>query len=468
MTDIHAQLAKAVGDTNLFAGDAIEDRYRTDLSGILRAEPGFVVRPRTVQEVAAILRAANAEGIAVTTQGGRTGTVKGAVPDKGAIVLSLERMSAIEELDPLSMTITVEAGATLQAVHEAAEAAGFLLPLDLGSRGSATVGGVISTNAGGLRAVRWGVARDMVLGLEAVLADGRIVTGLKKTLKDNAGYDWKHLMIGSEGTLGVVTRATLRLRPIPRTTMTALIATDGFDKVVALLRDLDIDLGGQLSSFEVMWQDFYQMITEANRAKRAPPMPASYPFYVLIEAMGGDPVGDPARFEAALAAAIERGQASDVVIAQSGRERDALWAVREDLMEPMRKLWPMFAFDVSVALGDMAATAERAITAIRGEYPNALILTYGHAGDGNLHFVVGVGDGSPAAEHRVDLAVYSAVAQAGGSISAEHGVGLTKRDYLGFSRTPDEIALMRILKAALDPGNILNPGKILPPSSSLQ
>jgi FAD/FMN-containing dehydrogenase len=468
MTDIHAQLTKAVGDANLFAGNAIEERYRTDLGGILRAEPGFVVRPCNVQEVAAILRAANAEGIAVTTQGGRTGTVKGAVPDKGAIVLSLERMRAIEELDPLSMTITVQAGATLQAVHEAAEAAGFLLPLDLGSRGTATVGGVISTNAGGLRAVRWGVARDMVLGLEAVLADGRIVTGLKKTLKDNAGYDWKHLMIGSEGTLGVVTRATLRLRPMPRTTMTALIAVNGFDKVVALLRDLDVDLGGQLSSFEVMWQDFYKVITEANRAKRAAPMPASFPFYVLIEAMGGDPVGDPARFEAALAAAIERGRAADVVIAQSGRERDELWAVREDLMEPMRSLWPMFAFDVSVALGDMGVTAERAIGAIRGEYPNALILTYGHAGDGNLHFVVGVGDGSPAAEHRVDLAVYQAVARAGGSISAEHGIGLTKRAYLGFSRTPDEIALMRMLKTALDPRNILNPGKILLPASALQ
>jgi FAD/FMN-containing dehydrogenase len=330
------------------------------------------------------------------------------------------------------------------------------------------VGGVISTNAGGLRAVRWGVARDMVLGLEAVLADGRVVTGLTKTLKDNAGYDWKHLMIGSEGTLGVVTRATLRLRPMPRSTMTALLGTDDFEKIVGLLRDLDADLGGQLTSFEVMWQDFYTMITEANRAKRAPPMPASHHFYVLVEAMGGDPAGDPARFEAALAAAIARGQAADAVIAQSGRERDALWAVREDLMEPMRKLWPMFAFDVSVALGDMAVTAERAIAAIRGEFPAARILTYGHAGDGNLHFVVGVGDNSPAAEHRVDLAVYRAVAEVGGSISAEHGVGLTKRGYLGFSRSADEIALMRILKAALDPGNILNPGKILPPASALQ
>jgi len=459
--DLAEKLAATVGSANLFTGDAIEARYRGDISGRTQSDPGYVVRPRNAAEVAEILRTANAAGIGVTPQGGRTGTVKGAVPDAGAIVLSLERMAAIEELDPLSMTITVEAGATLQAVHEAVEAAGLLLPLDIGARGSATIGGVISTNAGGVRAVRWGVARDMVLGVEAVLADGTIVTGLKKTLKDNAGYDWKHLMIGSEGTLGVVTRATLRLRPMPRTTMTALIAADDFTKIVTLLRDLDADLGGQLTSFEVMWRDFYALITAANRAKRAPPFPASYPFYVLIEAMGGDPAADPARFEKALEAATERGQAIDVIIAQSGRERADLWAVREDLSDAMRPLWPLFAFDVSVALGDMAAAAARATANVRAEFPNATLLTYGHAGDGNLHFVIGVGDGSKQAEHRVDMAVYRAIQQAGGSISAEHGIGLEKIEFLGLTRSASEIALMRLLKNALDPKNTLNPGKIL-------
>ena len=468
MTNFAEKLAATVGIANLFTGDAIEARYRSDISGRSVSDPGYVVRPRNAAEVAAILRAANEAGIGVTTQGGRTGTVKGAVPDAGAIVISLERMAAIEELDPLSMTITVEAGATLQAVHEAVEAVGLLLPLDIGARGSATIGGVISTNAGGVRAVRWGVARDMVLGVEAVLADGTIVTGLKKTLKDNAGYDWKHLMIGSEGTLGVVTRATLRLRPMPRTTMTALIAADDFTKVVTLLRDLDADLGGQLTSFEVMWQDFYELITSANRAKRAPPFPANYPFYVLVEAMGGDPQADPARFEKALEAATERGQAVDIIIAQSGRERADLWAIREDLSDPMRPLWPLFAFDVSVALGDMAATAARATANVRAEFPNATLLTYGHAGDGNLHFVIGVGDGSKEAEHRVDMAVYRAIQEVGGSISAEHGIGLAKLEFLGITRSESEIALMRLLKKALDPKNTLNPGKILPRQDGLQ
>ena len=370
-------------------------------------------------------------------------------------------MSRIEELDAASMTMTVEAGATLQAVQEAAAQAGFLIPLDLGSRGSATIGGVISTNAGGLRAVRWGVAREMVLGVEAVLADGTVADGLKKMLKDNAGYDWKHLMIGSEGTLGIVTRATLRLRPQPCTTMTALLAIADFADIYVLLRDLDRDLGGQLTSFEVMWQNLYAAVVEANRAKRAAPLPSSYPLYVLVEAMGGDPEGDPARFETVLAGALERRQALDAVIAQSERERADLWAVREDIGGPMQANAPMFAFDVSVGLSDMPATVRRTTEAVVANYPDALIFTYGHAGDGNLHFVIGVGDGSQDAEHRIDVAVYGAVQAARGSISAEHGVGVGKRDYLHFSRRPGELHLMRTLKRALDPANILNPGKVI-------
>jgi FAD/FMN-containing dehydrogenase len=462
MTDIHTALSAAVGASQVFAADDIDHRYRTDLGGRISTDPAFLVRPRTTAEVSAILRIAHAEAMPVVTQGGRTGTVQGALAEAGSIVLSLERMNTVEELDPLSMTLTIEAGATLQAAHEAAEAAGLFLPLDLGSRGTATIGGVISTNAGGVRAIRWGLARDMVLGLEAVLADGTIVTGLKKTIKDNAGYDWKHLLIGSEGTLGVVTRATLRLRPMPRTTLTALIATDDFAKVFELLRDLDLDLGGQLTSFEVMWGHFYRVITEGNRAKRPPPMAAGHPFYVLVEAMGGDVENDPEQFQAALAAALDRGQATDVVIAQSGRERDDLWAVREDLGEVMGTMWPMFAFDVSCALSDMPATAECVTAALLAEYPDAQILTYGHAGDGNLHIVVGVGDGGKEAEHRVDMAIYNAIQAVGGSISAEHGIGITKRDHLHFSRSEAEIALMWTLKRALDPRGILNPGKVLP------
>ncbi len=457
---ILAALADAIGARNVQIGDAIEPRFHTDLRRTLHVPPLCVVRPGSTEEVAAVMRAARAHDVPVTTQGGRTNTVLGAMAEPNGIVLSLERMTRIEEIDERSMTITVEAGVPLQAVQEAAAAVGLLVPLDLGSRGTATVGGVISTNAGGLRAVRWGVARDMVLGLEAVLADGTIADGLKKMLKDNAGYDWKHLMIGSEGTLGIVTRATLRLRPMPRSTMTAFLAVTGFDGIYGLLRDLDRDLGGQVTSFELMWRELYALVTDYYKDRTAP-LPTDYPIYVLVEAMGGDVEADPARFEAVLAAAIERGQVVDAVIAKSERERAALWAMRDDIGEPMRAKGEMYAFDVSVGLSDMPETVRRTVDAVRADYPDAFILTYGHAGDGNLHFVIGVGEYSSEAEHRVDLAVYGAVQAARGSISAEHGVGLAKRDYLHFSRRPGELALMHMLKRALDPTNILNPGKVI-------
>jgi FAD/FMN-containing dehydrogenase len=453
-------LAEAIGDRHVQTGDDIEPRFRTDLRGTLHAAPLCVVRPGSTEDVSAVMRIATAHHIPVTTQGGRTNTVRGAMSAETGIVLSLDRMTRIDDLDIKSMTLTVQAGAPLQMVQEAAAEAGFLVPLDLGSRGSATIGGVISTNAGGLRAVRWGVAREMVLGLEAVLADGTVADGLKKMLKDNAGYDWKHLMIGSEGTLGVVTRATLRLRPMPATTMTAFCALQSFDDVYDLLRDLDRDMGGQITSFELMWPELYHLVLD-HYPERTAPLPRTFPLYVLVEAMGGDPAGDPARFEAALGTAIESKLVIDAVIAQSERERADLWAFREDIGLPMRAKGPMYAFDVGVGLSDIPETVRRTVAAVRTDYPDAFILTYGHAGDGNLHFVIGVGEYNDAAERRVDLAVFGAVKAARGSISAEHGIGLAKRDDLHFSRRPGEIALMRTLKRALDPDNILNPGKVI-------
>ena len=455
-----AALSEAIGARHVHAGDEIEPRFRTDLRGQLHPAPLCVVRPGSTAQVAAVVRAAAALHVPIVTQGGRTNTVRGAMADAGAIVLSLERMARLEELDARSMTVTVEAGASLQSVQEAVEAAGFILPLDLGSRGSATIGGVISTNAGGVRAVRWGVARDMVLGVEAVLADGTVADGLKKMIKDNAGYDWKHLMIGSEGTLGILTRATLRLRPKPATTMTAFCALRSFDGVYDLLRELDRDLGGQVTSFELMWPELYHLVLD-HYADRTAPLPRDQPLYVLVEAMGGDAAADPARFESALGAAIERGAVLDAVIAQSERERADLWFLRDEIGAPMRAKGPMYAFDVSVGLSDMPATVTRTEQRVRAAYPDAFILTYGHAGDGNLHFVIGVGEYTASAEHKVDEAVFGAVQMARGSISAEHGVGLAKRDHLHFSRRPGEIALMRTLKHALDPHNLLNPGKVL-------
>lgn len=466
--DLRADLAAAVGSDQLFAGDAIDVRYHSDLRGQPLPRPAFVVRPRDTEQVSAVLRAASRHGAAVVCQGGRTGVVGAADAGTNDIVLSLERMNRILEIDPDSMTMTVEAGCILQIAQDAAEAHDLVLPLDLGARGTATIGGNIATNAGGLRVLRWGMMRDMVLGLEAVTADGRTLSALRKIIKDNSGYDWKHLLIGSEGTLGVVTKAVLRLRPKPRSTSTALLSLPDFRSAVQLLRRLEGEMGGTLSTFELMWDDFYKLITEANAAKRQAPLPAGSPLYALIEVLGADPDRDERRVEEVLAAVLAEGLATDAVIAQSDADRKRLWAVREDLNDAFARLWPLFAFDVSVAVSDMEAFVAKAKANVLAEFPDARFVTYGHIGDSNLHLMIGVGRGDPETHHRVDTAIFEAVGLYGGSISAEHGIGTAKRAYIGYSRSPDELALMRAIKTAMDPHNILNPGKILPTAAEVR
>jgi FAD/FMN-containing dehydrogenase len=463
MTRFADALAAIVGRENLFEQGAIDDRYRHSMGRKYVGAPAYVARPGNTAEISAILRAANDARVPVTALGGGTGVVGGATALPGGLVLSLERMRRIEEVDSNSLTMIAESGVTIQAAHEAAEAQQLFFPLDLGARGTATIGGAIGTNAGGNRVIRWGMMRDMVLGLEAVLADGSVVSALGKAVKDNAGYNWKHLLIGSEGTLGIVTRAVLRLRPRPLTTATALLAIDSFESVVSVLRHLEAALPGTLSAFEVMWDNFYELVTRANAAKRDRPLPLGHRHYVLVESLGSDPVADPGRFEAVLGEILSKGWAADAVIAQSPRDSERLWAVREDLMEPLSALWPMFAFDVSMPLTAMPQFVDRASAGIRAAFPDATILIYGHLGDGNLHLVTKVGRADEEAEHIVDSAVYDVVGELGGSISAEHGVGLMKREFLSRTRSPAEIQMMRRIKSALDPNGILNPDKIFSP-----
>ncbi len=458
-TGLQAALIKAVGEANVFTGEAIDDRYKIDLLQMSRCEPAFLVRPANTAEVAAVMRAANEYNTPVTPLGGRTGLVGGGMTD--GIQISLERMSAIEEIDTTAMTMTVSAGCVLQAAHEAAEAAGSrLLPLDLGARGTATIGGVIGTNAGGNRVLRWGMMADMVLGLEAVMADGTVITSLTKMLKDNAGYHWKNLLVGSEGTLGIVTRAVLRLRPLPGSTQTAILALPTFDAVVATLRRLEAALAGRLSSFEVMWEDFYERVTTGNRDKREPPLPAGSPYYALVESMGDDPDDEGPIFEKALARLLDDGLATDAVIAQSEAQRQDLWAVREDLAT-LLSLNPADTFDVSMALGDMPRFIEDARRRLKDRFGAYEMVCYGHAGDGNLHAIVGIGRSGHEAKYEVDEVVFESVRMVGGSIVGEHGVGTTRRPFMDRTRTSDEIALMQRLKLAFDPKNLLNPGKIV-------
>lgn len=443
------------------AAESVRDRIETHGINVRVGKPLAVLRPRSTAEVGIILREANAVGQAVVPWGGGTGLVDGAVADE-ALAISFERMNAIEEVDEINRVIRVQAGCILQTACEAAEMRGLLLPLDLGARGSATIGGVIATNAGGNRVLRWGMARDMVLGLEVVLADGTVISSLNTLIKNNAGYDLKHLFIGSEGTLGVVTRAVFRLREMPASECVALVAVNVFEHLPRLLRHLERELGDTFSSFEVMWSEFYRLVTTAHVPAREI-LPQGHSFYVLIEMRGVNVKGDAEHFESVLSGAVDAGVIVDAVIAKSERERKRMWELRDDVAQ-VTGGGAVVAFDVSLRIKDMPDYLEEVHQSLRSRWgSDCRFVVWGHLGDGNLHIVVGLEEDSPEGRKIVESQVYGPLGKrAGSSISGEHGIGLQKRNYLTLSRTAEEVELMRTLKNALDPRNILNPGKVLP------
>jgi len=283
---------------------------------------------------------------------------------------------------------------------------------------------------------------------------------MTKVLKDNAGYDWKQLLIGTEGTLGIVTKVVIRLRPLPVSAQTALIAVPDLDAAISILRSLEGELAGRVSSFELMWGDFYDYVAGFQAQRRSQPMQSGHPLYCLVEALGGHPEADQEAFEAALSRKIEEGTIMDAVIAQSERERQALWFVRDDLIEAFNELGKWLAFDISMPHADMAAFIDEARANIAAVYPDARAMFYGHIGDGNLHLVTAGPADDPDAHHNLDVAVYTAVRRVSGSISGEHGIGLQKREFMSWTRSEAEIQLMKTIKRALDPDNILNPGKV--------
>lgn len=418
-----------------------------------------IIRPSSTEEVSNVLRLCHAAGQGVVAHGGLTGLVGGAKAGKDDIVLSLERMNGIEQVDVINRTVTVEAGVPLQRVHEVAEEADLLFPLDLGARGSCTIGGNISTNAGGNSVIRYGMMREQVLGLEAVLADGTIISSLNGVIKNNTGYDLKQLFLGSEGTLGIVTRAVLRLRPLPRSCNTALVAINDFDKVTGFLRTMDAALGGTLSAFEVLWNDFYKTIV-GDGAKHTPPLSSSHAFYVLLESTGGHQESDRVRFEDALEEAFESGYIVDAVIAQSKQQRSDLWAIRDDIEGLTGKLFPPILFDLSLDIPEMDGYVNEIRRQLKERWPDSKMVTFGHLGDGNIHLAVTVGSLEPSEVHSVEGIIYKELGRCRGIISAEHGIGLEKREYLHHSRSEVEISLMKTLKQALDPKGILNRNKI--------
>jgi len=470
-----AALRTQLGDDAVLCEDELAARARHvwDARSI---DAACLVRPSTTEQVADVLRLCNAAGCHVVTHGGRTGLAGGGDSSGSDVVLSLERMRHIESLDRAERTITVQAGTVLENVQHAADEAGLQFGLDLGARGSCTVGGNIATNAGGLAVLRYGMMRAQVLGLEAVLADGTIVSSMKGLVKNNTGYDWTQLMIGSEGTLGVVTRAVLRLRPATPVVATALLGCERLEQVSELLGMLSRDLDGTLNAFEVIWNPFYRLNTDTAQPDHVDaPLERNHPLYVIVESRGSDEATS-ARFGDALENAFGQGLITDAVVAGSENDRQRLWAVREQI-EIALKHDPVFVYDISLAIGHMQAYLDRVHAALLERWPQVQFFAYGHLADGNLHLMVapepikpgavvrhGLGEASEAtlgAEAFSDRIVYDALRALGGSVSAEHGIGTKKKRWLGHSRSEAELTLMRTLKRALDPNGTLNPGKML-------
>ncbi|MCJ2076891.1 FAD-binding oxidoreductase [Methylobacterium sp. E-016] len=456
MTDpLLDRLTDILGPDGLVVGDELASRPASWTRADEPCAAAALVRPRSTEHVSAVLAACHAAGRAVVPRGGATGLVDGILCAPGDIALSLERMTGIEALDPLAMTMVVRTGTTLEAVQAAAEVADLFFPLDLGARGSATIGGTISTNAGGLRVLRYGMMREMVLGLEAVLADGTIVSSMRPLIKNNTGLDLKQLFVGTEGTLGVVTRAVLRLRPAPAGYATALVACADVNAAAAILARAQRAFQGRVSSFEGMWPDFYRTMTAPGRF--TPPLPREHPYYALIE-VECVPEEEP-RFLSLLETLMAEAVVHDAVVSASEERRRALWRIR-DRVEILVEAGLARPFDVSVPLSAMAGYVAEARARIAAIHPDAASVAYGHIGDNNIHWnTARLPD--PALEAEVEAAIYEPLAALQGSVSAEHGIGLEKRGKLGLSRSTAEIATMRAVKRALDPRNILNPGKIL-------
>ncbi|HLI67111.1 MAG TPA: FAD-binding oxidoreductase [Caulobacteraceae bacterium] len=420
----------------------------------------LLVLPKSTAEVAAVVGLCAEAGVAITPQGGNTGLVGGQIPD-GEILLSTERMHAIRDLDVFDDVIVAEAGATLAAVHEAALAAGRRFPLSVASEGSATIGGLCSTNAGGTAVLRYGTMRDQVLGLEAVLPNGEIWNGLKRLRKDNTGYDLKQLLIGAEGTLGVVTAAALKLQPILVSRAVAVCGLRSPQDAIALLARAKAESGGALEAFELMGRLGIDLVLR-HIGDRRDPLADVHPWYVLIEIASGEPGAAEAAMERLLAAALEADLIQDAAIAQTEAQAKAFWAVREDQSPGQKAEGAAWKHDVSVPVSRIADFIDAAIAAVDRISPGARVVAFGHVGDGNVHFDVLTPAGGDQAAHgrlRDDgaRAVHDIAASMHGSISAEHGLGTMKSREALLYKAPVEVEALRAVRAALDPKRIMNP-----------
>jgi FAD/FMN-containing dehydrogenase len=466
--DLLESLRRSVGAPNVLTeGDltAWEQDWRKRERGRALA----VVRPGSTLEVAAVVKACAAAGVSIVPQGGNTGMVVGSTPDASGtqVVLSLQRMNSVRALDAGNLTITVDAGCVLQAIQETCEQAGFLFPLSLASEGSCTIGGNLGTNAGGTQVVRYGNTRDLCLGLEVVTAQGEVWNGLSGLRKDNTGYDLRDLFIGSEGTLGIITAATMKLYPLPASQLTAMAAVPSLDAAVTLLGLAHRHLGSGLTGFEVMGQFALSLVVKHYPQQRVP-LYQDTPYCVVLENSDHESETHAReQLERLLEAAMEQGCVSDAVVAESISQARALWHIRESIPLAQAEEGLNIKHDISIAVSRIPEFVRVTDALLQQKFPGARLVNYGHLGDGNLHYNVQAPEGGDQArflneqEEGVNALVYESVDNFGGSISAEHGVGSLKVDKLTHHKSPVALGMMRAVKLALDPHNRMNPGRVI-------
>ena len=466
MTLVNA-LAETVGAAHVLT-DGDLTAWELDWRRRWRGKALAVVRPGSTEEVAAVVRACAAHGASIVPQGGNTGLVGGGVPDStgSQVLLSLQRMNRVRAIDAANLTLTAEAGCVLHNVQTAAADQGFLFPLSLAAQGSCTLGGNLATNAGGTQVLRWGNTRELCLGLEVVTAHGEVWDGLSGLRKDNTGYDLRDLFVGSEGTLGIITAATMKLAPRPAATTTALAACNSLSDCVALLNLARQRLGAGLTGFEAMGRFALDLV--AHHFPALPqPLPQA-PWTVLLEQ--SDVEGEQQareRFESLLGAALENGCLVDAVVAESLSQSQALWQVRESIPLAQAEAGLNIKHDISLPVSAIPTFVERTDAALQEHFPGVQLVNFGHLGDGNLHYNVQAPQGTDGKrflaeqEQRINTLVFDAVASFGGSFSAEHGIGLLKREELAARKSPVALKMMRAIKAALDPQGLMNPGRVL-------
>lgn len=459
MSELIGKLEKFLRLDQLETGDKLNERYNHiwEMDKALKAK--VLVKPESTQEVSQIMSLCNQLEQKVVIFGGLTNLVGGTETEGDELIISLERMNKIEELDSSSRTMTVQAGVCLQEVQERAGEADLLFPLNFGAKGSAQMGGIVSSNAGGLRVFRFGMTRQLVLGLEVVMPDGTIIDSLKKIIKDNSAYDLKQLFIGSEGTLGVVTRIVLKLTEKPESRCAAYVGLHQYERVVELLKFMDRKSAGKLSGFELIWKDTYKAMTSPPASSR-PPLPQDYKYYVLIELMGGDQNADMDLLESLLSTALESGLIEDAVLAYTASDMEWFWKIREDVHVFVSLCDFDQHFDVSLPVGEIGDYVDRVIEKMKDWPEITHIFPFGHVADGNVHFVIGKTQDGEDLKSKINELIYRPLQAYRGSVSAEHGIGKHKKDYLSISRSPQEIELMKLIKRTLDPKALLGPGKI--------